>query len=508
MEKIPEKIPPELLEQATKKELLKLLQVELDLRYKMEAKLYELETFQTELKDGITRINGVLVRLKNRLFGKSSERSNNKKNKTRNIRKKRKNFKKLPSERYPDAPVIEREIELEEIPFCSCCGKEMSDSGLKETSEYLEVIPKRYTIIRQIRHKYNCRHCHSDLKTAPGVPRIKPGSSYSNDMIIDIAMTKYCDLIPADRYRAIAERLGFPGLPANSLIEATHHLADFVTPAVEKVRQEVLEAKILHADETPHRMLEGDKKTSWYLWGFSTNSSCYFDIRDTRSGNVAHELLMQSKCEYLVSDVFSGYLKATRITNDERRKSGKPQIKNAWCNAHARRKFKECSAEFDSETEFYIDHYREIYSLESQTKNKDPEDITAIRKKMIPHFEAIRNKAEEQRDQFSTKSSFTKAINYYLENYPGLALFINHPDIPIDNNPQERLLRNPVIGRKNWYGTHSRRGAETAAKLFTLVESCKLNTVNPRQYFTELTRAILIDLPPFSPKEFKEKEKT
>ena len=81
-----------------------------------------------------------------------------------------------------------------------------------------------------------------------------------------------------------------------------------------------------------------------------------------------------------------------------------------------------------------------------------------------------------------------KAINYFINNYEGLTYFIQDPEVPIDNNAQERLLRNPVIGRKTWFGTHSIKGAITTAILFSLIETCKLNKVNPREYFKELIK--------------------
>ena len=155
----------------------------------------------------------------------------------------------------------------------------MEDSGLTEVSEYLTVEPKKYTIVRQVRHKYRCRCCHGSIVTTPQLPRIKPGSAYSDEMIIDVAMSKYCDLTPVERYAAMAAREGFDGLPANSLIESTHHLADFLQPAKHRIKQEALDGEVLCADETPHKMLEGDKKTkNWFLWGFSTPKAAYFGI--------------------------------------------------------------------------------------------------------------------------------------------------------------------------------------------------------------------------------------
>jgi hypothetical protein len=85
----------------------------------------------------------------------------------------------------------------------------------------------------------------------------------------------------------------------------------------------------------------------------------------------------------------------------------------------------------------------------------------------------------------------------------GLTLFLNDPEVPIDNNSQERLLRNHVVGRKTWYGTHSERRALTAAILFILVESCKLNHVNPREYFKLLVTDLHDGEPVMTPFEFK-----
>ena len=95
------------------------------------------------------------------------------------------------------------------------------------------------------------------------------------------------------------------------------------------------------------------------------------------------------------------------------------------------------------------------------------------------------------------------ALNYFLENYDGLTLFLTEPEVPIDNNSQERLLRSHVVGRKTWYGTHSERGAETAAVLFSIVETCKLNKVNPREYFKQLVEDLLAKKPAYTPYDYK-----
>src|ERR1019366_3461150 len=166
---------------------------------------------------------------------------------------------KRPSERYPNIPVREHIITMNPAPSCPCCGEVMSDSGMTEDSEQLTVIPKKYEILLQKRVKFRCQ-CQSSILTAPAPARIIEGSSYSDEMIQDVALTKYCDLIPIERYAAMAGRSGLVDLPPQSLIEVTHQFADFVSPAFALIKEGVLASRVLNADENPHRMLEGSEK--------------------------------------------------------------------------------------------------------------------------------------------------------------------------------------------------------------------------------------------------------
>jgi transposase len=458
-------IPTEKYDLLTREELIILAKGEQDLRLQMQKEVQRLRALNDELEQKTLSIQDQLIVIKNKLFGRSSEKTKNK-SQSSTIDKTKKRKVLLPSERYPDAPLIERHVEFGELPSCKCCGGAMKDSGMTEDSEYLTVVPAEFYIVKQKRHKYRCTTCHGDLQTAPCPPRIKEGSSYSDEMIIDVSLSKYCDLIPVERYTAIAGRTGLNDLPAQSLIEGTHHLADFLKPVYEELKQEIVSSKVLHADETTHRMLEGDKTKSWYLWGFSNKNTSYFELHNTRSGNVASQILSESVVEYLVSDVFSGYGKSVKDSNKVRREKELPLIKNVYCNAHARRKFKEIEERFEIESKFFIDQYKEIYRLEKESREKPPDKVLEVRLEMKRFFEKMREYALMNVASYSSKSLIAKAMNYFLGNYEELTLFLSNIELPIDNNPQERLLRSPVFGRKTFYGNHSKRGAETAAILF------------------------------------------
>ena len=440
--------------------------------------------------------------LQNTVFGASSERY--KKPELNKIKNETTLPKvKKPSERYPNIPIREEKIVFEKAPDCDQCGKLMTESGLFEESEQLNVIPKKFEIIKYLRSKYRCS-CQACIKTAPLPVRITEGSSYSDDMVIDVVVSKYCDLIPIERYVQMAGRGGLIGLPSQSLIELTHQFANFIKPVYELIKKEIQNSRVLHADETPHNMLEGSSTKSWYLWGFSTLKNCYLECHDTRSGDIAIEVLQNSACEVIVSDDFGGYGRALRSVNENRAVQNKNLITNAKCNAHARRYFFKPRINYP-ECEFYLENYHQIYRLNAESKDKPPDEVLKLRQKMRIYFEAIKSRALEEAisKKYSDKSKFMAALNYFLTNYSELILFLDQSDVAIDNNAQERLLRSHVVGRKTWYGTHSPRGAETSAILFSIIETCKLNKINPREYLKNLVLDLHSGKNPYTPNEYK-----
>jgi transposase len=251
-------------------------------------------------------------------------------------------------------------------------------------------------------------------------------------------------------------------------------------------------------------MLEGDDSDkTWYLWGFTGGRSSYFEIHNTRSGSVAVKFLAESQCLYLMTDVYSGYIRAVREANAIRRAQGRSEIIMLYCNSHSRRRFTEAAVSYPDEAQFFIEQYAQIYRLEKQLKTLiDPLDRKQKRAQMKFYFEAMVARAQVLRGGFSDKSTLVRAIDYFLGNYHGLTQCLNSPDLPLDNNISERQLRCPVIGRKTWLGTHSERGAETTQILFTIFQSCSLAKVSATQYLGAITKALLSGDQPFTPHEY------
>jgi len=464
----------------------------------------ELLTLAKEWRERIEVYESLLFKARRRMYGRSSERSGSE-SENKSLAPRGETTKQL-SERYPEATVVVEDINFPTPEACPACGEMMQDSGMAETSEYLDVRPKEFIVVEQRRHKHRCGKCHGAIRTAPLPPRIVPGGSYSDELIVDATLSKFCDLIPMDRYTKMAGRNGLEDLPPHSLIKASFRLAEFMSAVYEFIKREVLTDPILRADETPHRMLEGDEKKSWFLWGFSSEFACFFECHNTRSGDVSTEILNLSMCLILLTDVYSGYIKSIRLANKLRLAEGRLPIQPANCNTHARREFWAGDGDSPDMTEdqsIVIGLYKQIYKLNKESKGLSPEGILQKRQEMKPHFEAIKTEAEAKVNTYSSKSQMASAYNYFLKNYEGLTLFLTNHLVPIDNNSSERLLRSHVVGRKTWYGTHSRAGARAAAVHFTIVESCKLNNLNPREYYLDMINRIHTKQELMTPRQYK-----
>jgi transposase len=190
------------LSQYTREELIQRHEVMRDEIDRLVRENYELR--QMKLSDDQLRLitDEQLQELIDDAYGASSERYKKPENKKKKEGPAKPRIKR-PSERYPNIPVREVSITITPAPSCESCGKQMSDSGMTEDSEQLTVIPKKHEIIRTKRAIYRCT-CQSCMVTAPVAPRIIEGSTYSDEMILDVVLSKYCDLIPMERYVKMA----------------------------------------------------------------------------------------------------------------------------------------------------------------------------------------------------------------------------------------------------------------------------------------------------------------
>ena len=277
---------------------------------------------------------------------------------------------------------------------------------------------------------------------------------------------------------------------AQTLWDQLMALAKHLSPTYEALCERVLGSDVVFMDETHWRLMDGDGSHRWWTWCVASDEAAAYWIRGQRSREAAEHVL----------GTFEGILMSDGYAVYEALARGAPEITPVHCWAHVRRKFIEAESSFPEESRKAIDWIGALYEVERGVPTLPrgaPEDVRAealaVRARLRgersrPIIDELRGWAYETKPVTLPQSSLGKAVDYMLSLWPGLTVFLTDPRVPLDNNAAERALRGVVVGRKNHYGSHSRRGAEVAAVMYTLFESAKLAGVDPHRYVLEATR--------------------
>jgi transposase len=460
-------------------------------------------------------------RLRDKIYGRSSERSGSGKGK-KTGKGKRGNPKggapkrtRLPSEQFPDARVQDCTLTDPSPPECSECAQPMTDSGMRETAERIEYQPAEIYIQRTHRVTYHCKCCQSAPKTALLPERLAPGTSLGDSFIIQASISKFYDLIPTTRFAKILARgRGKTKISHNLLLKAQSIMAFVLTSAYQAIKQEIVNSRVIFADETIHRQLEENGgHWRWYLWGFCNQTSIYFEVHNTRAGDVSIKFLMESHhALFLVSDAYRGYSRTIREVNEYRKSKMLQLLKSSLCNDHGRRYF--FYAQTDPLAKKALDKYDEIYEIERQVQEilkgptgQKPESLVKaleLRQTADPLFNQIYNMSCEILLEAPEKSLEATAAKYFLNHVEGLTLFLTDIELPISNAPSERGIRDSVLLRKTALGNHSRSGADEGAIQLTVMSSCKMAQVNPTEYLEFVRLRYLANQPLLTPYQYKQ----
>lgn len=382
-------------------------------------------------------------------------------------------------------PIIEKVFELEQDHCCDDCGLTVTPMGEQfEESEEIHVLERRYVKRKILRRKYRCT-CQAKIVTAPAPPRVIPGGRYSMDFIIQCIIDKWLDHIPLERQTRVMDRQGLI-VGSQTLYDQAEALARVLEPIYYQLGHDVLLDGILHADETRWPLLDSKKSTAWTVWARTTPKIAHYSILPSKSRKAAEHLFEG----YVGTIVVDGYQVYESLARDG------PELKLANCWAHALRKFGDIRDDFPKECAAIISWIADLYRVEADIEGPFPGDADAqsrrkaLRKeKSAPILEAIRHWAHVTVGL--PRSSLGVAVRYMLKRWEALTRFVEDPRIPLDNNAAERALRGPVVGRKVHYGSKSKRGTEVAAVFYTLLETCKLEGVNPSAYLKAATKLML-----------------
>ena len=394
----------------------------------------------------------------------------------------------------PDLPLVEATIELDEDDrACDACGGQLEEMGdQSEDAELIDVIERKFVVRKVKRKKYRC-HCGGAIKTAPAPLKPREGGRYSLDFAADVVTSKYADHLPLDRQRKIMERAGLVVTTA-TLWDQVHAIATWLEPVYDVLREYILSADVIGADETHWRLLDakrgGGKK--WWVWTITSRDAVWYGINPSRSAKVAAEYL-QGFEGVAVCDAYKVYQTVQGIA-----KQAGLDLVLALCWSHARRHFIEAQPNYP-QCERAIDLIGKLFAIDRETtdptllhgdrKLKEAEKRLELRQSLAPPIlDELRAWALEQRGR--PKSALRRAIDYLLANWKGLTVFVNDPYVPMHNNDSEHALRGPVVGRKNHYGSKSERGTRAAAICYSIVETARRNGLNPHAYIVEAIHAL------------------
>ncbi|XKH59638.1 IS66 family transposase [Halomonas sediminis] len=382
----------------------------------------------------------------------------------------------------PELPRVKVVHELDEAERC-CAedGTELKVIG-EDVSEELHVVPARVEVIRHVRHKYACPTCEETIQTAPAPAKLLPKSNASATLLAYVATAKYQDALPLYRQSQIFTRHG-AHLPRNTLARWMVQAGERLSPVIETLRQHLLTAPLIHMDETTLQVNQEEERNASaksYMWvqrgGPPGKQAVLFDYDPSRAGSVPVRLLSDyTGC--LVTDGYEGYAEVVRRNG----------ITHAGCWAHARRKFIEAQkAQPTSKTGkagWALNQISKLYGVEKQAKALAPEARQALREKQSrPLITQLRTWLDKSLAQVLPKSALGKALHYLDSQWPRLTRFLDDSRIPLDNNLAENAIRPFVVGRKNWLFSHTPRGAEASAAIYSLIETAKANGLSPYDY--------------------------
>nr|WP_229006704.1 IS66 family transposase [Roseibium aggregatum] len=386
---------------------------------------------------------------------------------------------------------------------CPCCGSAKLAKLGEDVTETLEVIPRQWKVIQTVREKFTCREC--EKITQPPAPfHVTPRGFAGPNLLAMILFEKFAQHQPLNRQSERYSREGID-LSLSTLADQVGACSAALKPIHSLIEAHVLSAERLHGDDTTVPILARGKTDTGRIWtyvrddrpfgGQSPPAALYYASRNQRQEHPERHL----KCftGTLQADAYSGYNPLFKVDRDL------GPLTQALCWSHARRKFF-VLADIASNTRrsknaapispialeavtridalFHIE--REINGLTAG------ERLERRRRDSVPLAEGLEEWLRSERGKLSRSSSVAEAIDYMLKRWDGFTTFLHDGRICLTNNAVERALRGFALGRKSWLFAGSDRGADRAAFMATLLNTAKLNDIDPQAWLADVLARI------------------
>jgi transposase len=383
-------------------------------------------------------------------------------------------------------PQVEETLDLPEAQRrCSSCGLAFASFPGTEDSEILEIEVKAHRrIIHRRRYRPACS-CgkHQGIVCAAPAERVIPKTTLGVSIWVEVLLDKYLSHRPTNRlleqWRTV--RLD---LPSGTVIGGMKKLGRLFAPVYQGLIEHLRKQKHWHGDETRWLVFaksEGKTGHRWMLWVLHSASVAVYLLDPTRAHDVPQTALGPEAQGILSVDRYSAYKALQQV------KEGK--IVLAFCWAHVRRDFLEVARSRSEQEQWGLGWVRRIGLLYKHNQERvealETPDEFSVKDERVRQL--IKEMAQQRDLELSDKripEAREKVLLSLKEHWSGLTVFVDHPEVPLDNNQAERDLRGPVVGRKNYYGSGAKWSGDLAAMLFSVLETLELGNINPRLWLT------------------------
>jgi transposase len=377
---------------------------------------------------------------------------------------------------------------------CPCCGRALVPIGEIRT-EQLDIVPAQLRVRVTRRPRYACRGCEEAVVVAPAPDRPVDGGMPTEALIAHVVVSKFADALPLHRQAQMLGRQGVT-LDRSTLANWVGRACWWLQPLYELLVSTVLSAPKVFADDTTLPVLEpgrGRTKTG-QLWCYAVDDrpwqgpghpvAAYVYSEDRKAKRPAGHLA--GFTGVLQVDGYAGF---KRLAGD--RADGSVTL--AFCWAHMRRGFYDFWASTKSPLAAEVlARIRELYAIEAEIRGHPAEHRRRVRdERSRPIVEALHTWLHTHIDRVSAVSDLAKAMRYAIRHWPGLVVFLDDGRVEMDTNVVERALRPSVLTRKNSLFAGSDGGTRHWALAMTLIQTAKLNGVDPMTWLTDVLERIV-----------------
>ncbi len=387
--------------------------------------------------------------------------------------------------RKPLPDHLDREDEtLSPGEACEDCGGGLRQVG-EDVTEELDYIPGHFVVRRFVRPRMACTCCEA-FAQAPLPSRLIERGRPGPGLVAHVLVGKYCDHLPLDRQSRIYAREGVD-LHRSTLSDWVGRTTALLEPLAEHIGKLVRAGPVLFADDTPVKLQVRSNTTKTKtarLWSY---------VRDERPwcGDAPpctwYQFSVDRKGEHPSNHLadYTGTVHADGFAGFNGL-FGEGRADEQACMVHVRRKFvDEAERTGSSIAQHAIKQIAQLYAVETEARGKSPAERVALRQaKAKPVFDELELWLQAQLPRISGKTKLAEAIRYALNRIPKARGYLSDGQLELDNNTCERSIRPIALGRKNYLFMGSVGGGKAAAVAYTLIETAKMNNVDPEAWLT------------------------